>query len=123
MRKVVYTNKAPKPIGPYSQAVIKDDMIFVSGQVGIDPNTGKRGSTIEEQTRLALNNLEQILQSAGSSLEKVCKTTVILKDLADFEKVNKVYSEFFNTEPPARTTFQANPPNGYLVEIEAIAIL
>jgi endoribonuclease L-PSP, putative len=123
MKKAVYTNKAPKPIGPYSQAVIKDDMIFISGQVGIDPNTGKRGSTVEEQTKLALNNLEQILRSAGSSLDKVCKTTIILKDLADFETVNKVYSEFFKTEPPARTTFQANPPNGYLVEIEAIAIL
>ncbi|MEM0116880.1 MAG: Rid family detoxifying hydrolase [Conexivisphaerales archaeon] len=123
MKKVVLTDKAPRPLGPYSQAIIVGDTVYVSGQVGVDASTGKRGETIEEQTALAIRNIESILQSVGSSLEKISKVTVILKNMEDFPSMNKIYSQFFKNDPPARTTLQASPPGGYLVEVEAIAML
>lgn len=123
MRRIVLTEKAPRPLGPYSQAVIEQNLVYVSGQLGIDVQTGKPGEGIEEQTRLAIKNLEAILQEAGSSLSKVLKVTIILKNIDDFASMNKVYSEFFKTDPPSRTTFQANLPAGYLIELDAVATL
>ena len=123
-RKVVVTEQAPKAIGPYSTAIQTDGMVFCSGQLGIDPATGNivEGG-VEAETRQALTNLKHVLAASGSDLTLVVKTTVFLKDMADFPKMNAIYAEFFNAEPPARSTIQvAALPKGGLVEIEATAL-
>lgn len=122
-RKIIQTEKAPKAIGPYSQAIRTDFAVYTAGQVGLDPATGELVSThVEEQTRQALKNLQNVLEAAGSSLANVIKTTVFLKDMNDFAKMNAVYSEFFGENFPARTTVAvAGLPKGALVEIEAVA--
>jgi 2-iminobutanoate/2-iminopropanoate deaminase len=124
-KKVVQTEKAPKAIGPYSQAIRTDTMIYTAGQIGLDPASGELvGNTVDEQTRQVLTNLRNVLESAGSSLEQVVKTTVFLKDMNDFVKMNTVYTEFFAENPPARSTIAvAGLPKGGLVEIEAVALL
>jgi 2-iminobutanoate/2-iminopropanoate deaminase len=124
-REIVHTDKAPKAIGPYSQAIRTDSMIYTAGQLGLDPATGEFvAGGVEEQTRQSLTNLKNVLEAAGSSMEKVVKTTVFLKDMADFLKMNPVYGEFFAENPPARSTVAvAGLPKGGLVEIEVIALV
>ena len=123
MKQVLKTEKAPKALGPYSQGIKTGNMIFLSGQLGLDPVTNEFAEGgVAEQTRQSLTNLKNILESAASSMDHVVKTTVFLKDMNDFQAMNAVYNEFFDTEPPARSTVQvaALPKHG-LVEIEAIA--
>jgi len=124
-RIVISSEKAPKAIGPYSVAIRSGDLIFASGQLGLDPATGSLvPGGIEAETRQALTNLKHVLESSGSGLERVVKTTVFLKEMADFPKMNLVYGEFFAIDPPARSTIQAAAlPKGGNVEIELIAIL
>jgi 2-iminobutanoate/2-iminopropanoate deaminase len=123
-RKVVATEKAPKALGPYSAAIQTEQFVFSSGQVGIDPASGELvGADIEAQTRQVLTNLKHVLEAGGSGLEQVVKTTVFLRDMADFPKMNAVYAEFFPSEPPARSTFAVvGLPKDALVEIEAVAL-
>lgn len=123
MMKPISTERAPGAIGPYSQAMQAGDFIFTSGQLGLDPATGEFGQGVEEQARLSLNNVKAILEEAGSSLSKVVKTTVFLKDMNDFAKVNEVYSSFFEQPYPARSAVEvARLPKDALVEIETIAL-
>jgi 2-iminobutanoate/2-iminopropanoate deaminase len=123
-KKVITSDKAPKPIGPYSVAIQTGNLVFTSGQLGLDPVTGNlvQGG-VEAQTRQALTNIGHVLAEAGSGLECVVKTIVFMKDMAEFTKMNAVYAEFFNENPPARSTVQADLPKGGAVEIEAVAIL
>ena len=123
MRKIVRTDAAPKAIGPYSQAVLVDGWLFCSGQIPLDPGTGKMvEGGIEAQTERVLKNLEAVLAAGGASLAKVVKTTVYLADLGDFPAMNAVYGKFFPSLPPARATVQAAKlPAGAMVEIDAIA--
>lgn len=126
MQKTVYTEFAPKPIGPYSQAVIAaGTLVFTAGQIPLDPATGKiDGDDIATQTRRALANVGEILKKAGSSPQKVVKTTVFLKDMNEFAGMNAVYAEFFGTHAPARSTVEvARLPKDVRVEIEAVAIV
>ena len=125
MRKIVATTKAPAAIGPYVQANIIGNMVFTSGQLGLVPETGEfvEGG-VEEQTRQAFENLKAILEEAGTGLDKVIKTTVFLKDMNDFAKVNAVYASFFEGDFPSRSAVQvAKLPKDGMVEIEAIAYL
>lgn len=124
-RQVVVAGKAPKPIGPYSVGIVHGDLVFASGMLGLDPQTMEFvPGGVEAETRQSLNNLKAILEAAGSSMGKVLKTTVFLRDMADFAKMNAVYGEFFTSEPPARSTVQvAGLPRGGAVEIEAVAAL
>jgi 2-iminobutanoate/2-iminopropanoate deaminase len=125
MRKIISTDKAPKAIGPYSQAVVAHGFAFVSGQIPLNPANGQvvEGG-IREQTRRVLDNIEAILQASGSSLRQVVKTTVYLKNLEEFAVMNEVYSEFFADHPPARATVEvARLPRDVRVEIDCIATL
>ena len=124
-RKIIHTEKAPKAIGPYSQAIATESMVYTAGQVGIDPSTGELVSAnVEDQTRQVLKNLQNVLDAAGSSLANVVKTTVFLKDMNDFAKMNNIYAEAFGENPPARSTVAvAGLPKGALVEIEVVALL
>jgi len=119
----VHTEKAPAAIGPYSQAVLSGGFLFCSGQIPIDPATGKMvEGGIEIQTERVLRNLAAVLESGGASLQTVVKTTVYLADLSDFSAMNGVYGTFFTENPPARATIEAAKlPAGALVEIDAIA--
>ena len=123
-RSVVRTDTAPGAIGPYSQAISTGDLVFCSGQIPLDPATGQvvEGS-IQDQTRRVLDNLAAVLTAAGTSLERVVKTTIFLADMNDFAAVNSVYGEYFMAEPPARSTVQvARLPRDVPVQIEAIAL-
>jgi len=124
-KKIIFTDKAPRAIGPYSQAIRTETMVFTAGQVGIDPPTGELvEGGIEAQTRQVLTNLKNVLDASDSGLNYVIKTTVFLKDMNDFAKMNAIYSEFFSKNPPARSTVAvAALPKGALVEIEATALL
>ena len=124
MNQPIYTPNAPAAIGPYSQAVQAGNMLFVSGQIPIDPATGAfAGSDIAAQTHQSLTNVKNILAAAGYSLNDVVKTTVLLADIADFAAMNAVYAEYFSEKKPARACFAAKDlPKGALVEIEAIAV-
>lgn len=123
MRETISTGKAPAAIGPYSQAVRSGGFLFCSGQIPLDPATGKMvDGGIEAQTERVLRNLEAVLTGGGSTLESVVKTTVYLTDLADFPAMNAVYAKFFRQAPPARATVQvAKLPAGAKVEIDAVA--
>lgn len=121
-KKIVFTEKAPKPVGPYSQAVISGNLVFVSGQIPIDPKTSKViGGGIEAQTVQVLENLKNILESINLTLSDVVKTSVFLSSFSDFQSFNRVYSRYFEVNPPARTTVQAGLMAGVLLEIDAIA--
>jgi 2-iminobutanoate/2-iminopropanoate deaminase len=122
-KDVISTLKAPAALGPYSQAVRWGDLIFVSGQIPIDPATSQvAGDDVAAQTERVLKNLAAILEAAGASLGQVLKTTVYLRDLNDFGKMNEVYARFFSEQPPARATVQvARLPRDVSVEIEAVA--
>ncbi|MBC8263610.1 MAG: RidA family protein [Anaerolineales bacterium] len=122
-REIIATEKAPGAIGPYSQAIRVGHFVFTAGQLGFDPATGKLvEGGIEEQTRQVLRNIAAVLEAAGSSLDKVVKTTVFLKNMGDFRAMNEVYGEFFANEPPARSTVEvARLPLEALVEIDTIA--
>lgn len=122
-KKIIETDQAPKPIGPYSQAVQFGELLFTSGQIAIDPKTGELlNGTIEDQTNLVLENLKAVLLASGSSLDKVVKTTIFLKDMNDFSKVNEVYAKYFNDSKPARSTVEVSClPKNVLVEIDCIA--
>lgn len=124
MKKEIKTEKAPKVIGPYSQAIEANGFVFASGQIAIDPSTGELNTgSIEEQTRLVLNNLQAVLEAAGSSFDKVVKCTVFLQDMNDFSRMNAVYGEFFKPPYPARAAVQvARLPKDVKIEIEAIAV-
>ena len=121
--KQINTKNAPAAIGPYSQAVSSGGFIFVSGQLPIDPATGEfPEGGVEAQTRQSLSNIKSILEEAGSGIDKVLKTTVLLADMGDFAAMNGVYAEFFGTPYPARCAFAVKTlPKGALVEIECIA--
>ncbi len=125
MKRIVATSGAPKTVGPYSQAVVAGGFVFCCGQGPLDPVTNKvAGEDTPAQTEQVLKNLAAVLEASGSSLARVVKTTVYLKDLSDFKKMNEVYSRFFPTEPPARATIEAaRLPLDTLVEIDAIAVL
>lgn len=123
MNTPIYTPNAPAAIGPYSQAVQAGNMLFVSGQIPVDPATGAfAGEDIVTQTKQSLTNVKNILEAAGYSLNDVVKTTVLLADIADFAAMNAVYAEFFDQNKPARACFAVRDlPKAALVEIEAIA--
>lgn len=121
--KIVKTDKAPAAIGPYNQAVVTGGLVFCAGQIPLDPATGNMvAGGIEEQARRVLENVKAVLASAGTSLSKVVKATVFLKDLNDFAGMNKVYGEYFIANFPARSTIQvARLPKDALIEIEVVA--
>jgi 2-iminobutanoate/2-iminopropanoate deaminase len=122
-RTIIATPHAPAAIGPYSQAVSTGTLIYTSGQLGLDPATGKLAEGVEAQARQVMANLAAVLAAAGSSLDQVVKTTIFLQNMADFAAVNAVYGASFSAAPPARSTVQvAGLPLGGLVEIEAIAL-
>jgi 2-iminobutanoate/2-iminopropanoate deaminase len=123
-KKVVHTKNAPAPVAPYSQAIIANGFVFISGQVGNDPSTGKLvDNAAAPQAAQALRNIAAILEEAGSGMDKIVKCTVFLKNIDDFSTVNGAYKKFFPHDPPARAAFAvANLPLGALVEIEAIAL-
>ncbi len=124
-KEVVVSEQAPKAIGPYSPAIKAGDFVFVSGSLGFDPSSGKLvAGGVEAETRQVLTNMGKVLESAGSSLDNVVKTTVYLRDINDFASMNRVYAEFFKEKPPARSTFQVGAlPAAAAVEIDAIALL
>jgi 2-iminobutanoate/2-iminopropanoate deaminase len=123
-KKVIKSEKAPKAIGPYSVAIRAGTFVFTSGQLGLDPQSGNLvPGGVEAETRQALTNLRHVLADAGSGMQAVIKTTVFLKDMADFARMNAVYAEFFPENPPARSAIQAAAlPKGGSVEIEAVAL-
>lgn len=123
-RSVISTERAPAAIGPYSQAIAAGGLVFVSGQLPLDPATGEMvEGDIAAMTRQIFRNIEAVLAAAGSSLDKIVKTTVFLADLADFQTMNGAYSEFFPASPPARSTVQvARLPRDARVEIEVVAL-
>jgi 2-iminobutanoate/2-iminopropanoate deaminase len=124
-KSVVVAEKAPKPFGPYSVAARFGDLVFTAGQLGLDPQSNELVlGGVEAETRQALNNIQSVLAAAGSSIDHVLKTTVFLRDMNDFTRMNAIYGEFFTKDYPARSTVQvAALPRGAAVEIDAIACL
>ncbi|WP_154416447.1 RidA family protein [Helicobacter pylori] len=124
MKEVIHSTLAPKAIGPYSQAIATNDLVFISGQLGIDASTGEfKGTDVHSQTTQSMENIKAILKEAGLGMDSVVKTTILLKSLDDFSVVNEIYGSYFKEPYPARATFQvAKLPKDALVEIEAIAI-
>ena len=122
-KEIISTKKAPSAIGPYSQGMIVGDLVFTSGQIPLNPENGELVTEISKATVQVMANLSAVLEAAGSSLEKVIKTTIFLQDLNDFEKVNEIYGDYFKDNLPARSCVQvAKLPKGAIIEIEAIAI-
>ena len=122
MKEVVSTDKAPAAVGPYSQAIKNGGLVYVSGQIPIDPATGKMPEATTDQARQCLNNIKAILETAGSSMDKAIRIGIFMTDLADFKPVNEVYATFFTSACPARATVQvAALPLGAKIEIEAVA--
>ncbi len=124
MKKVLQIPGAPAPIGPYSQAVLIKDTLYISGQIPIDPKTGKlNAETIEQATHQVLNNIQSLLKEANMNLENVVKCSIFLKNLNHFEQVNKIYAEYFRSLPPARETVQVSKlPMDVDIEISCIAV-
>ncbi len=122
-KEVLKSSRAPKAVGPYSLGIRSGGFLFLSGQLGLDPDSGRFAEGgVEAQTRQALSNIKSVLQDAGCELSDVVKTSVFLSDIADFLKMNTVYAEFFGNDPPARSTMQVSAlPKSGLVEIEVIA--
>jgi 2-iminobutanoate/2-iminopropanoate deaminase len=125
MKDVVHTDRGPKPIGPYSQAIKANGFLYLAGQVALDPKTGEMvGSDIRQQTERVMENMKGVLEAAGSNLHHVVKTTVFLKDLNDFAGMNEVYARYFTLAPPARSTVEVSRlPKDALLEIDVIAVL
>lgn len=125
MKETVLTDRAPKPIGPYSQAIKANGFLFASGQVAIDPKTNEFiGGDIRQQTERVFENVKALLEAAGSNLHHVVKTTVFLKDMNDFSAMNEIYARYFTAAPPARSTVAAaGLPKNALLEIEVIALI
>ena len=122
-KTVIATDRSPAAIGPYSQAIEVGGMIYTSGVIGVDPKTGEAGVTIEEQTRQVFENLRGLLADAGSSLEQAVKTTVFIKNMDDFGKVNDIYASYFTGDFPARSCVEvARLPKDLLIEVEVIAL-
>ena len=125
-KQVISTPNAPSAIGPYSQAIREGNLVFVSGQISIDPSTGNLmdDKTIQGQTKRVLQNLIAIVEAAGGSAHSIVKTTVFLRDMADFAEMNAVYSSFFSASPPARSTIEASRlPRDVSIEIDCIAVI
>jgi 2-iminobutanoate/2-iminopropanoate deaminase len=125
MKKIIHTDAAPAPVGPYSQAVKAGPFLFCSGQIAIDPRTNQvvLGS-VQEQTELVMKNIEGVLKAAGASWKDIAKTTIFLTDMADFPKVNEIYGRYFPENPPARSTIAvAGLPKGVNVEVEVTVLL
>jgi len=124
-KMTIKTEKAPQAIGPYSQGILTGNFVFTAGQISLDPETGEIvPGGIEAETRRVLQNLSSVLEAAGSSLDRVVKTTVFLRDMGDFARMNSVYAEFFTGSFPARSTVQvAALPKNAAIEIEAVAIV
>lgn len=123
MRKI-HTDKAPAAVGAYVQAIATDNLVFTSGQLPLDPQTGELESDIKKATKRALENIKAIVEEAGSSVDKIIKCNVFLNDINDFADFNGVYEEFFGDHKPARSALEvANIPKGAVIEIEAIALL
>lgn len=125
MKKIIHTEQAPAAVGPYSQAIAANGFVFTAGQIALIPAEGKLlEGDVQAQTRQVLQNLQAVLEAAGTSLNHVVKTTVFLANISDFAAMNEIYGEFFSENPPARSAFEvANLPLGALVEIEAVALL
>jgi 2-iminobutanoate/2-iminopropanoate deaminase len=123
MKKIIKTEQAPRPVGPYNQAIVVNGFVFTAGQISIDPKTNQLlEGGIREQTRLVLTNLGAVLHAAGTDFNKVVKTTVFLKNMDDFPLMNEVYAEFFSENAPARSAVEVSRlPKEVLVEIECIA--
>lgn len=125
MKQIIYSSKAPKPVGPYSQAVLTNNILYVSGQIAMDPLTGTMcDGGIEVQTKLVLNNIQKILNAAGLDMLNIVKASIFLTDMNDFGKMNEVYAAFFTDNPPARECIQVSRlPKDAMVEISVIAEL
>ncbi len=122
MKKIISTDKAPKAIGPYSQAVLAGDFVFISGQIPIDPTSGEMKSDIRDATFQILKNIEAILVELALTMDSIVKTTVFLTNMEDFKEFNEAYESFFKKDPPARSTIAVKElPRGARIEIEAIA--
>lgn len=123
--KIVRSDRAPEPIGPYSQAIVAGSLVFTSGQIAIDPQSGQLvAGGVEQQTEQVIKNLQAVLEAAGSSLDRVVKVTIFLKDMADFTKVNEIYGRYFGQALPARSTVEvARLPKDVAVEIDCIAVV
>ena len=125
MKKVIYTQQAPAPIGPYSQATEAGNFVFVSGQIAIDPSTGnyETGRSVTDEAKQVMENLKTIIEAAGCKMDQVLKCTIFLDDMQKFTAVNTVYGEYFNSDPPARETVAVvGLPKGAQVEISAIVV-
>ena len=124
MKQIIYTNEAPEPVGPYSQAILAGDTLYCSGQIAIDPKTGLLAQeNITVQTNLCMENVKSVLKAANMNLENVVKTSCFLKNMEDFSEFNKVYSQYFQTNKPARSCVAVKElPKGALVEIEVVAV-
>lgn len=123
MKKVIHTDKAPKAIGPYSQAIEINGTLYISGQIPVDPATGKVAETIEEQTEQVMKNIGAILEEAGYTFADVVKSTCLLSDMVNFKPMNEVYAKYYSTNPPARAAFAVKAlPMGVMVEIETVAV-
>lgn len=123
MKKIIHTTNAPQAIGPYSQAVLANGFLFISGQLGVKPSGEFAGVSVEEQAEQSMKNLEAILLEAGMKFENIVKTTIFLADMDDFVKVNEIYKRYFSGNFPARSTVAVKTlPKNALVEIEAIAV-
>lgn len=124
MKGIISTDKAPAAVGPYSQAVRAGELLFISGQIGIDPATGNMTEGLEAQVTQVLENLKSIVEEAGGSMSSIVKATVLLQSMDDFKTMNGIYAGYFESDPPARAAFEVGAlPLGALVEIEAIALL
>jgi len=125
MKKIIKTDQAPEPVGPYSQAVLHNGTLYLAGQIAIDPATGEMvHHSIEAETDQVLTNIKHVLEAAGSSLNNVLKTTCYLADINDFVKFNSIYEKYFSESKPARSTVQAaNLPKGARVEVDVIAFV
>lgn len=122
-RNIVFTEKAPHPAGPYSQGIqLENDLMFVSGQIGVEPETGELAGTVEEQAKQALENMVAVVHAGGGTAASVLKTTLFLADMEKYTAVNEIYAGFFAENPPARTCVEVSAlPKGALIEIECIA--
>jgi 2-iminobutanoate/2-iminopropanoate deaminase len=123
MKKIIHTENAPKAIGPYSQAIETNGMLFISGQIPVNPENGQIPETIEAQTEQVMKNIEAILKEAGYGFENVVKSTCLLSDMTNFKAMNEVYGKYYAVNPPARAAFAVKAlPMNVLVEIETIAV-